>query len=91
MMNKGRESIKDLIEAGVVIPGTEIEMIKSRGEIVFARILADGQIELKSGECFRTPSGAARFVRQGMSTNGWRTWRLSADFRQLGDLRSENS
>lgn len=90
-MTKKRETLNDLINLGLVNPGSEIEMMSSGGKPVQATIMQNGDIKLPTGEIFKSPSSAARFLRNGVSSNGWRTWRLTSNAMQIGTLRSINS
>jgi len=87
-MTKKRETLNDLINLGLINPGTEIEMISLSGNPVKATIMPNGDIRLPTGERFKSPSSAARFLRNGVSTNGWKTWRLTSNALQIGTLRS---
>lgn len=87
-MSNSRETLQDLIKLGVLEPGTEIEMLSIRGTSVQAIITTNGKIQLSSGEVFQSPSAAARFLRNGISANGWKTWRLCSNAMQIGTLRS---
>ena len=86
-----RETLKRLIDSGVILAGTEIQMKDSSGDIIEAVILQTGKIRFHSGEIFSSPSSAARFLRKGVSANGWRTWRFKANSQQIGDYRLINS
>ena len=86
-MSISRTTLKDLMKSGAIHENDLIVMNISRGKKIKAVITANSKIKLESGELFDTPSAAARFVRNGVSTNGWATWRLEASGTQLGKLR----
>jgi hypothetical protein len=75
------------MKAGALEPDTKIRMSRVNGDIIEATITDQGQLKLSTGELFNTPSSAARFVRNGISANGWRTWRIVANGRPLGSAR----
>ncbi len=86
-MSISRTTLKDLIKSGAIKVDDAIMMNISRGKVIKATITSNAKIQLESGEMFDTPSAAARFVRNGVSTNGWATWRLQSNGTQLGKLR----
>ncbi|MDE8650000.1 DUF262 domain-containing protein [Rhodococcus qingshengii] len=77
--------IKHLVAAGILEPGTVIRP-KGASDVV-ARITDQAHIEI-GGQIFESPSAAARHVREGRHTNGWRYWQLD-DGRSLFDVRAE--
>ena len=80
-------SLLDLLKLNVLTVDVEINMKSSSGQVVAATITHEGKIKLVSGEEFPSPSAAARFLRNGISSNGWRTWSLAETGRPLGSLR----
>ena len=78
-----REHMADLLEAGIIPPGTVLTM-EHRGSVHHATVAADGSIELDGNLC-RSPSQASRRVT-GVSRNGWKDWRVM-DGLSLDDLR----
>ena len=69
---KHRETVADLVNAGIIGPGT-ILTTTHRGHTCHATVTADGLIEI-DGERFDSPSRAAKHVK-GSSVNGWAAWR----------------
>lgn len=69
---KHRETVADLVNAGIIGPGTILTMTH-RGQACHATVTADGLIEI-DGRRFYSPSGAAEHVK-GASVNGWTAWR----------------
>jgi hypothetical protein len=83
-----RVQLADLVEAGLIAPGTRI--VGSRSDVSHsATIAADGDIVLSDGSRRTTPSGASDYLT-GMSNNGWEFWRvdLVGDSRTLSEIRS---
>lgn len=78
-------TVKDLIAAGLLPPGTVLHARPGQWGRVECTVLATGELEL-DGTTYATPSGAARQVRKRAS-NGWYFWR-HPDGRRLGDLRT---
>jgi hypothetical protein len=79
--------IADLIEAGLISAGTEIELA-TRKKSARAVVTAEGTIKI--GEhSYPTPSAAGKLV-VGHSVDGWVTWRVpTKGNRTLADLRLE--
>lgn len=77
--------IKDLVAAGLLVPGTRLIPRQGQWSNNVAIVREDGLIEI-DGNVFETPSGAGKYVRNS-STNGWYFWRLE-DGRNLKDVRS---
>jgi hypothetical protein len=78
--------LKDLVAAGLLVPGTALHARPGPWGHVECSVLANGELEL-DGKAYSSPSGAGRQVRKG-STNGWVFWELP-DGRRLKDLRAE--
>ena len=69
---KHRETVADLVNAGIIGPGTMLTMTH-RGHACHATVTPDGLIEI-DGRLFHSPSRAAKHVK-GSSVNGWTAWR----------------
>lgn len=68
-----RETINDLIEAGLLSPGTILEATY-KGKQHLAEITDGGEFDI-DGQLFDTPSAAAESIMSG-KRNGWREWRV---------------
>lgn len=81
-------SVKQLIEVGVLSPGTQLLPSKDGLDAV-AVVLPDGGIEFED-ERHETPSGAGR-AASGQPTNGWIFWVADTPDgpRSLADIREE--
>lgn len=80
--------LRDLIEAGSLRPGDELEaMGRDLEERRFAQVTADGHIILSNGTTWGTPSGAGKALT-GSAQDGWRFWRTKSG-RTLFELRDE--
>lgn len=77
--------VKDLVEAGLLPPGTELLPRQGNWSTRVAVVREGGILDVE-GELFTSPSGAGKYVK-GAVTNGWSFWRL-ADGRRLLDVRS---
>ncbi|GAB03638.1 hypothetical protein GOAMR_03_01480 [Gordonia amarae NBRC 15530] len=75
--------IKHLVAAGLLKAGDQI-VGRKPNEV---GTITESGIDC-GGNPFWSPSGAARFVRGGGHTNGWRYWSLK-DGRKLADVRDE--
>jgi hypothetical protein len=82
-------SLKDLLEAGVLVTGQKLkwERLKT-SEVHTATLLADGTLQTSDGKIHRSPSTAAAHLGRGISTNGWRVWRISTGV-SIWELRNE--
>ena len=89
-MSLSKKTLRDLLETGEIQAGTDIFMKSAKGQRIRAIITDSGKIQLESGELFNSPSSAARYLRQGTSANGWKTWRFESDSRPIGVLRFSN-
>lgn len=79
--------VVDLVEAGLLPAGTEIEL-GSGGKAARALITDDGNIRVGDKD-YSTPSGAGTPIA-GHSVDGWITWRVpSPGNRTLADLRAQ--
>lgn len=77
--------LKDLVDAGLLQPGTTLYTRPAKWAGIEATVTANGLISL-DGEVFDSPSGAAGYLEKRAS-NGWHFWKL-ADGRRLADLRT---
>lgn len=77
---------KNLVEVGLLAPGTVLQPREGSWEPRTALVREDGLLEV-DGQTFEWPSGAGKAVK-GSSTNGWTFWRLP-DGRKLADLKAE--
>jgi Restriction Enzyme Adenine Methylase Associated len=85
-MPRSRVTLKDLIGAGLLRPGQELQL-HAREEIR-AKVTAQGTLVYRATE-YASPSSAATAIR-GISTNGWTAWRTRGNAgRTLSDLRKE--
>ena len=81
-------SLKDLLEAGLLSEGESLIWNKLSSPTPFeATLLADGRIETKDGKIHTSPSTAAKHVNSGISTNGWRVWKVSSKKKSLSEIR----
>lgn len=79
--------IVDLVEAGLLAAGTEIELRKG-GQAARGMITEDGNIRVDD-EVYSTPSAAGTPI-VGHSVDGWITWRVPGmGNKTLADLRTE--
>ncbi|MCL1801652.1 MAG: DUF1524 domain-containing protein, partial [Promicromonosporaceae bacterium] len=84
--------VKDLIEAGFLVPDSRLEPTWGGEKIRSAMVLADGDFEVDGG-VYNSPSAAGKAAlkptgRRG-ENNGWTFWRVASTGRTLDDLRSE--
>lgn len=82
-------SIADLIAAGMLQSGDVLDSTWAPYLDRYATVLADGTLELDSGEIFGSLSGAARRVRNTESAAGWGFWRVRETGKSLRDIRDE--
>jgi hypothetical protein len=81
-------SLRDLLKSGLISAGDELFWEKKNFRLTFtATVLANGIIETSDGVAHTSPSMAARHVNMGISTNGWRVWRLAKSKQSLFELR----
>ena len=78
-----RESVADLLEAGLVVVGIRLVMTHG-GKEHYATVVEGGVLDV-DGHREETPSGAARHVTGG-SYNGWTVWSV-VDGESLAALR----
>lgn len=79
-------SLKQLIAAGLLAPGTPLRSRPGNWGDHEAVVLENGSLSL-DGQVFSSPSAAGHHLRKG-ATNGWYFW-LLPDGRRLTDLREE--
>jgi hypothetical protein len=82
-------SLKDLLEAGVLDIGQKLTWERLRTpEVHTTTLLADGTLKTSDGKIHFSPSTAAAHLNRGISTNGWRVWRISTG-ESIWELRNE--
>lgn len=82
-------SLGDLVAAKVLLPN-ELIVGRHKGTTHEGRVLADGKIQLSTGELFPSPSRAAMYAVDRRSCNGWTFWKLGRDQAQtLSDVRAQ--
>ena len=81
-LNESKVTVWDLIQAGLLEPGTVLTMTYI-GTSHNAKVLAKGELEF-CGRIFDTPSGACEFVTS-TEINGWKAWKTPE--RTLHELR----
>ncbi len=83
----GTVSLADLVKAGILMEGEEIQIRRRSAPAISATVTSDGSIEL-AGESFGTPTGAAKEALQVGSIDGWLRWRVPRlGGKSLADLR----
>ncbi|MGX7828762.1 CBS domain-containing protein [Actinokineospora sp. 24-640] len=83
-----RESIRDLLDAGLLRAGERLRFTRPKsGEEDVATVSSEGRIVLANGAEFATPSDAAKAVTN-TQVNGWTVWRTDAN-RTLASLRDQ--
>lgn len=75
------ETIKDLIDGGLLAPGQELQPTR-RGKIERASVLDSGFLRLGDSE-FATPSGAAKAVSGNNSEPGWEFWAVEENHQRV--------
>ncbi|MFG1814469.1 DUF262 domain-containing protein [Kribbella sp. NPDC049174] len=71
-------TVADLIVKGLLPSNAQLVGLR-RGERFHALALADGRIQVASGEIFRSLSGAGEFVLQTKACPGWNFWQADVD------------
>lgn len=80
-----------MLASGVLKAGEELRFARPRKGVVHtAQVLADGQLRLADGRCYRTPAAAIAAAAGHTTTDGWRLWRCASDNRALMDLREDH-
>lgn len=72
-----KESVKDLIEAGLLSPGTVLRPVRPGSEGA-AIVLKDGRLRI-GDEVFSTLSPAAKLVSGKSAESGWEFWAVERD------------
>ncbi|MFC0582022.1 GmrSD restriction endonuclease domain-containing protein [Micrococcoides hystricis] len=78
--------IKDLVDAGLIAPGTELVTRHPKAQGATATVLPDGMLEI-DGKKFRSPSPAVRYVL-GRHQTPWLFWRMP-DGRTIAEDRRD--
>lgn len=87
LLDGRRVLVSDLIAAGLIEVGADLEFVRPRlGEIHLAKV-GQGRIELEDGHAFKSPSRAASAAAGGGSFDGWSAWRLASSHEYLDTLR----
>ncbi|MEU6129554.1 CBS domain-containing protein [Saccharopolyspora sp. NPDC047091] len=86
-----RVMVADLLEQGLIEPGTRLRFDRNRiGQTFFATVTEQGRIRVDSlGEEFRSPSGAAMVAAGMRAVDGWRAWVVVGQERLLDSVRQE--
>jgi len=82
-------TIKQLIDAGLLTPGTEL--VSTNGVWpATAVVTANGHVEY-DGTPYASPSSASKSVANGISSNGWDFWAIKTQggLTKLSALRDE--
>jgi hypothetical protein len=82
--------VLDLINAQMIPPSANL-VAHRRGETFTATVRPDGQIQIPSGESFRSLSGAGEFLLGTRACQGWMFWRTVIGGKEipLADIRRE--
>ncbi len=86
-----RVTVPDLLEAGLIEPGTKLRFKRNRIGVAYDAVVTDnGRIRLESdGEEFRSPSRAAMVAADTGAVDGWRAWFVVDQDRMLDAVRQE--
>ncbi|MEH0972813.1 CBS domain-containing protein [Micromonospora sp. CPCC 205546] len=88
LINGRRVRIADLIDARLLAPGTELTYQQRIGETPHrATVTARGQLRLRDGREFDTPSRAAATVAGVRAVPGWAVWHVQPGGQTLHQLR----
>ena len=79
--------LTDLVKLGLLSEGDCLVWKKNNSSLFEAILLKDGQILTSDGVKHASPSGAARHVNHGISTNGWRVWQAKTSGKTLANIR----
>ena len=79
----------DLISAGFVDVGTQLEPRSSTYRGRYCTVLSNGHLECDDGKVFETPSGAGKHVTGRPSVNGWWFWKFKGRDGLPARLREE--
>ncbi len=84
-----RATLLELIEAGLLVPGTVLHRGRPRpGVNHYATVLANGNLRFDNGRQFSSPTAAAQVSDGKAVWDGWTTWILP-DGRSLAELSDE--
>ena len=86
-----RVTLTDLLEAGLLQPGSKLRFMRKRiGTTHHASVTKDGRIRLEpDGREFRSPSRAAMVAARMPAVDGWRAWQVVEQNKLLDALRQE--
>jgi CBS domain-containing protein len=88
LVNGRRVRILDLIDAGLLKPGTELFYRQYSNSIPHqATVTQRGRLRLVDGREFNSPSGAATAVAEVSAVPGWEVWRVGPEGPYIGQLR----
>ncbi|WP_157517596.1 restriction system modified-DNA reader domain-containing protein [Micromonospora rifamycinica] len=88
LINGRRVRISDLLDAGLLTPGTELRYQQKIGEPAYsATVTSRGQLRLPDGREFGTPSRAAVEASGLVAVPGWAVWRVQPSGQTLHQLR----
>jgi hypothetical protein len=68
------ESVRDLIDADLLKPGTHLVSLKKKDLTTTATVLADGRLEIEGHEPFDAVSPAAQAASGNKAESGWEFW-----------------
>ena len=90
-VNGERVSVRDLLEAEILLPGEQVVFTRPRkGQRFDATIEQDGTFTLSDGRTFNSPSLAAMRAADVVSYDGWKAWRVPRlKNRLLDEFRSQ--
>src|SRR5260370_37405934 len=90
LLDGRRVTIGDLIDAGLLTPGTGLQFRRPRaGQTHRAVVTQAGTISLEEGQEFRSPSRAAVVVADVSAIDGWHAWTVIPSGRSLDSLRQD--
>jgi hypothetical protein len=86
-----RVQVRDLIEAGLIGPGTKLRFHRRRMRVTYhAEVTGSGRVRLlPDGQEFPTPSRAAAVAAGMRAVDGWLVWTVVKTGRPLDVLRQE--
>lgn len=86
-----RVRLTDLLDAGLVSPGTRLIWERRRlGQTFRASFTDNGSIQLDDGRTYSSPSGAAMAAADVASYDGWYAWRVDApNGKLLHEIRTD--
>jgi hypothetical protein len=90
LLDGHRVTLADLIEGGLLVPGTRLRFDRVRlGDTHQAVVTPGGHITLDDGQTFSSPSRAAVVATGVRASDGWLAWTLESSGRTLDSLRQE--